>query len=189
MSAVGAEVKGSHACALALLPNRRWCADRGGLGKQACDLINSYSRSLTSNDVEDGLDGREAPSSNKVCDSVNRALFSHAMLFVSRLEVPLWTWLFSLGGESWCPHVLKSFLCLALPCLSWHQISPPTASWHLQGQGLWAELHTKLGPFTSPRPQQSRPIAPPLSLWFSSFWTWLTQKGENSNQNVLSCHW
>lgn len=39
--------------------------------------------------MKDGLEGRETPSSNKVCDSVNRALFSHALLFVLRLELPL----------------------------------------------------------------------------------------------------
>lgn len=62
------------------------------------------------------------------------------------LKLPLWAWLPSIGGESWCPHALKPSLCLALPYLPWCQISLPTASRHLHGQGLWPQLLPKLGP-------------------------------------------
>ena len=46
---------------------------------------NSYFGAQTSKDVE----GRETPSSNTVCDSVDRTLFSHVLLFVLRLKLPL----------------------------------------------------------------------------------------------------
>lgn len=53
-------------------------------------------------------------------------------------------WLFSIGAEGWHPHILKSFLCLAWPCLSWHQISPTRASWCLQDQSYDQSFYPKL---------------------------------------------
>lgn len=88
-----------------------WCQRR--FGEQGCDLIQ-----FVCNEVEAGS-GEEKPlPGTEDWESTCRALLFCVLLLMFRWERPLWTWLFSMGAErSWCSHVLKPFLCPALPRL------------------------------------------------------------------------
>lgn len=61
----GAGVEASNTCALALLPHRRWRDVREGLWTRDRAQSNLHSQPITGKDVEEDLEERAVPSSNK----------------------------------------------------------------------------------------------------------------------------